>query len=1050
MAKPLHRIDHVDTRRPFGQRGIKAMVSSELRASRAAKVAGQFRIGQYVLALCLLLCGTHGIALTQHGTLRDLRHTAWGPKEGAPGAIAAMAQTSDGYLWLGTAAGLLRFDGLRFERVDLPRDERLSSANIFALFAPESGGLWIGFSFGGAAFLKDGKMTAYGPEEGLPLGSVQTFAHDSDGTLWAGTGSGLARLDGARWTKVGAADGYSDIETRALMIDGEGTFWAASKNKVLYRPKGEALFREADVPVQGKSESFIGLATSPGQGVWLLREDRLRLLRHNPNSSGPRSASGTSMLFDKDGSLWLSTGTQVFRLTHPLEVATQVVELERLTLDSFSEREGLTVGVGSGALLEDREGNVWAATGSGLNRFSERNVALARASNQSANLASSMGALAAAEQGDLWIGDRLGSAISLRGDRVSRHEELFKVSCALRLDDGSVWFGGGDGLWRYSAGRIERHALPRGTDGFEVQAMAQDRSGRLWISIIRSGVFRLEKGEWTAYGGIELLPKLTAITLATDYAGRIWFGYTEGRVAVLDGDRVTFFSDTERVSVGNVTAIQGKRRAVWIGGEFGLAVFDGSRFRPLTPEVGTTFNNTTGILETPNGDLWMNTSGGIVHVTAEAATRATADASYRIRGETFDSRDGVQGSSARLRPLPTAVEGTDGRLWFSRNVGVYSIDPRRIHRNTTPPPVLITALTVNDRTYMPEAGLELPQNTTSLRIDYVGLSLTMAEKVRYRYKLDGVDDGWQEVEARREAFYTNLKPGRHRFQVIAANNDGVWNETGAALEFSILPTFVQTGWFIALCTLAAIGAIALAVRLRTLQLSSRIRIRFEERMAERERIARELHDTLLQGTQGLFLSVQAAANRMTEGDPTRILLNETLDRADRLMSEGRDRIQDLRIPADTAANLPESLAAVGEELAQTHAVKFSVNVEGFSCALSPDVRQEAYCIGREALLNAFRHSKANAIELQVIYDPSMLRVRVRDDGVGVDAGALESRVGNGRWGLRGMQERSKRIHSSLDMWSRPQAGTEVELQVPAATAYLSNPARPSWPSAGSS
>jgi signal transduction histidine kinase len=574
--------------------------------------------------------------------------------------------------------------------------------------------------------------------------------------------------------------------------------------------------------------------------------------------------------------------------------------------------------------------------------------------------------------------------------------------------------------------------------------MAVDRSGSLWVSIVRKGVFRLKDGAWTPYGGIESLPKLTAISMATDAQGRVWFGYTEGRVAALDGSDVTVFTGENASPVGNVTAIFARRRGIWVGGDLGVATLTDGHFRALTPAAAATFRGISGIVETADGDLWLNGSSGLIHVSAAETRSASADASYRIGGELFDARDGVQGSTARLRPLPSLIEGTDGRLWFVTALGLYTVDPAHIHRNTLAPPVLVQSLSADDRTYEPVTGFSLPQRTTSLRIDYVALSLTNAEKVRYRYKLDGVDKGWQDAQGRRQAFYTNLPPGPYRFNVIAANNDGVWNETGATLDFVIPPTFVQTRWFIALCVLGAAAALAALIKVRYAQLAARLRLRYEERMAERERIARELHDTLLQGTQGLVLKVQAAANSVAPDEPAHGMLEEALTRADRVMAEGRDRIQDLRIATEPESDLATSLAAVGEELSQGASVQFRALVEGPVRALLPGARDEAYRIGREALLNAFRHAHAKAIEVQAIFSDEDFRLRVRDDGTGMASAAIEAGALPGHWGLPGMRERAQKIGAQLEFWSRPGAGTEIELRIPAKMAYAGRMRRPGW------
>jgi signal transduction histidine kinase len=325
--------------------------------------------------------------------------------------------------------------------------------------------------------------------------------------------------------------------------------------------------------------------------------------------------------------------------------------------------------------------------------------------------------------------------------------------------------------------------------------------------------------------------------------------------------------------------------------------------------------------------------------------------------------------------------------------------------------------------------MRLPENTTALRIGYVGVSLTMAEKVRYRYKLDGANTEWQDAQGNDEAYFTNVRPGTYHFHVIASNNDGLWNEQGATLNFIIPRMFIQTPWFIMLCIGTAGMIVALVFRFRMHQLAARLRLRLNERLRERERIARELHDTLLQSTQGLMLRVQAARNRILPGDPAREVLDSALKRADEVLAEARDRVQDLRIPLEARADLSQSLKAVGEELALGRAVTFRDSVEGEARELRPKVVEEAYSIGREALLNAFHHAQASSIELLIVYGKTDLRMRVRDDGCGIDPGILEDESRAGHWGLIGMRERAREIGAQLEIRSRAGAGTEVELTV---------------------
>ncbi len=990
-------------------------------------------------------------ALSPGALTRDLRHTAWGSKEGAPADVQALAQTSDGYLWIGNASGLYRFDGLRFERIELPRDDRLSSLNIYTLYAPATGGLWIGFTVGNIAFLKDGHWTTYGEADGLWAGnSIIALAQDQEGTVWAGAPGGLARLEGSRWRQAAADFRYpADTWTQALLVDSAGTLWAAGRNNVLFLPRGGKQFRRAAVQprkeVRTSEADSVGLAESPGGAVWLLCDKQLRQLAKNANSERRNASSGFGFLFDRDGGLWTEAlNGRVQRIAQPQTLPQDEWVAAESPADSYGVDDGLSAPGGSGALLEDREGNLWISSEAGMDRFSESNVARVLPSPKQAEpFFASEAIVTAADRGGLWIGGRTFPLFNLQDGKVQRYDKLGFISAAYRGDDGTVWLAGSQQLWKRVANDFVRIALPEGSGDQEPLGMTADHAGGLWISLLSNGVYRLADGIWTDRGGHSSLPKGPASTMATDADGRVWFAYAAGRVAVLDGSKVTDFAGADRLPVGNVTAFYGKRGRVWVGGDYGLALFDGAHFQPLFPETPAAFDSLTGIVETADGDLWLNSSAGIVRVTNEETRRWATDPSYRIRGEIFDSLDGVQGGSARLGP-PSATEGSDGRLLFTTSYGVYALSPAHLVRSRVAPAVLIQSVTANDKAYAPSGNLNLPQRTTSLRIDYVSVNLTQAGKVRYRYKLDGIDDDWRDVKERRQAFYTSLDPGPHRFQVVASNGDGIWSETGATLDFVIAPTFMQTKGFIAICAIASTAALWALIRFRFRQLSVRMRERFEERIAERERIARELHDTLLQSTQALIFKIQTATETVSKDDPARARLERALDHADDVLAEGRDRIQDLRSAEGANRDLSGALAALGDELAKEGRAHFRIAVEGPLRVLNPNVSDEAYHIGREALRNAFRHSQAGSIEVRIAFTEKEFRLRVRDDGTGIDEGVATAGSRPHHWGLTGMRERAGRIGAHLAVVSHSGTGTDIELTIPGALAYGRRNLRRPW------
>ena len=991
------------------------------------------------LALAALLwCGC-AAALNPDLTIRELHHTAWGPSQGAPlGGAVALAQTSDGYLWMAGPSGLFRFDGVVFERVELPHDPKLSSLSLFSAFAPRGGGLWVGFTFGGVAFLKGGHWQVFSDADGLPQSTPWQFAETPDGTLWVVTGRDLASFDGARWKLVGSQMGLPASDNPILFVDSQGTLWAGGGDSLFFLRPGEHQFRNQPVAVPTPWDGN-GMAESSTGTVWLDAGFDLVPVAQNPPPGKPGRSSYGGLAFDHDGTLWdPQTGLwRIARPEHPTLGAALSVEH---IADHYTDADGLTSRAVR-ALLVDREGNVWVGTTQGLDRFSEPSmeIPLQVAENvKVVPLISDAGIAPADDAGGLWVTNGADAVVRYQNGRMSPPIIRQKVQALLRTTDGTVWFGGRKALWRERQGQLESVAPP-GPDR-DTQALAQDKSGGLWVSVLRSGVFRLEDGAWTPYGGITELPRGTAITIVRDRRDRLWFSYPGGSVAVLEGARVRTYGVEDGLQIGNVMANYPGRIGHWFGGEFGLARLDGERFYSVRSVPELPLDGITGIVETSDGDLWLNARSGIVHIAATELRHSRLDPAYRVHGEMLGAFDGLVGSSALVRPLPTAIEAAGGKLWFATTSGIYGIDPSRRAHNRVPPPVLIRALTVAGHTVEPIPGLTLPTYTTAVRFDYLGLSLTAADKVRYRYRLDGVDTDWREVSAARQALYTNLRPGRYTFHVIAANNDGVWNESGASLAFMIPPAFVQTDWFIALCVAGGAAVVWVLVLLRVHQVHRRLEERMEDRFNERTRIARELHDSLLQGFQGLMFRLQAVRELLPErpGDAAKSL-DSAMQVGDEAIGEGRDAVQDLRSVSLDDPDLATALSALGTELEAAMGPpskpQYRVVVEGRCRELTAVVREEAYRIAREAVCNAYQHAKARQIEVELTFGAVDLTIRARDDGIGMDPQVLSRGQRPGHWGLPGMRERSERFGGHLHVWSEGNAGTEVELRIPAHIAY---------------
>lgn len=986
------------------------------------------------------------LAQTPDVSTQQIGHDVWTFKDGAPEDILSIGQTSDGFLWLASPTGLFRFDGSHFEPFQSPFGDHLLSFRVTAVSAPPSGGLWVGYQFGGFSFVQDGKVTNFG-DLTTPTGTVWAFAQGGDGVAWAATTSGLWRYENQRWQQLGSEWNIPAGPLDQVGFDRDGALWALGEyGPTLYclRP-GSRVFRTADTSYKARSVDPL----APRYGFWWGPENEV-VLRSSIDPGNPGHDGGSddglpthpvleieNGILDSNDNLW-SSRHGIFSARPNADTTGQatnhrVIKSEEIKLLAYR-----------GSSLVDREGNVWIGAVGGLHRFFYSPLI-----KQSLPGAGPF-TVAPGAGGEVWITSGAGTYL----DRVAKGKvEPHKwrgdlAGFAYTARDTTIWLGGVGGLWKMTSGRMERVALPKemAAQAQFLQSIAQDIRGGMWVSFGRHGLFRLSDGVWTPYGGHDDLPKTGVVILFTDSAGRVWFGFTGNQVAVLDGERVTTFSAGDGLHVGTVSAFGGRGAAIWIGGESGLQQYDQGRLRSIVALDPDLLRGISGIIETPSGDLWLNGLSGILHIRQSELTTALENDDYRIKCERFGRRAGLPGLAALIRPLPSAVEGTDGRLWFVGGSGVVWIDPNLTEKPAPPVPVTIQSITADGNAYENVPRLNLPARTGSVQINYAAVSLSDPDSIRYRYMLQGMDDDWHEVPTASPVTYRNLHPGSYRFSVSASYANGSWSGIVAHVDFTMLPAFYQTTWFLALCAASGLAGIYLLFLLRLGQATRRVRVRMQTRLDERERIARELHDTLLQSVQGLILKFHAIAGQMPGEGRSRQEIDRTLDHADRVVAEARDRVRSLRGDVASLSDLPAALRNVAEEASPGRAATVKTVVEGSARRLHPMVLEETYAIGREALLNALAHSGGHHIEAELTYDPKQFRLRIRDDGRGIDPAFLEKGGRDDHWGLRGMHERAKKIGAHLQLWSRPGAGTELELVVPAATAYRadSGNARASW------
>lgn len=957
--------------------------------------------------------------------LTEYTHTAWTELDGAPTSVTKFAQGPDGWLWIATPTGLYRFDGVHFERTDKVYGRPLDSSNIMGLTTAPDGAVWVGYRVGGVSvFRKDGAHT-YVEHDGLHPVGVMHIEPAPDGAIWVAMRDGVAVLapGASRFQYLGPETGLPSLGVFQILFARDGTTWIGTNSGAYFRRPGETRFAQA-----WPRFAQVWLCEAPDGTIWGndFKNGYYRISPAPPASSQPvkPDLDGYGMLFDRQGTMWMM---------HTDSLERRVTSTEPGPPDQRLSRENGISGPMLSTRFQDREGNLWIGTSRGVDRLRPNRLRTMPVARQL-----EYPALVAGPSGDIWIGDYAADLwrYTLEG-RVSR-EVPGPLTASYTAPDGVLWLGGTEYLQRRDRdGTLTSTPYPAELKGLRVHALQQDRNGALWASFSAGkGVYKLVAGQWTKSGGLQGIPDLLTTSMARDGQGKLWMAHLRSLVTIVDGRAVRTLGPADGLQLGTVMQVYFDGGAMWAGGEHGVALYRNGRFAVLRGERNENFRGVSGIVRLPGGELWLHGADGLYRIAAADVDAWTRDGSATVAFERFDAQDGMQGHAPQLRPVPSLMRSSDGVLWYATTGSIGTIDPAHILRNPLAPPVEVVSVVADGAHFaVPQARvLDLPAGTRNLQVDFTALSLSIPERVRVRYRLAGLDHAWQEPVGRRQAYYTNLAPGKYRFEVTASNEDNLWNSKGAALEIEIPPTFLQSGWFKAL--LAALGLLLLygAYALRIRFLTQRMQERLQERLAERTRIARTLHDTLLQSIQALLMSFDSHSRYLKEGTQERTRLDQTLNLAEQLLVEGRDQIMDLRTSASPDA-LELTLELFGKGLAEHRSHAFDMKVNGMPRQLRPHVHEEIYAIAREALFNASRYADAGRIELELEYGAGAFVMRIRDNGRGLDDAVAATGHRPGHWGLVGMHERARGIGASLEIDSKPGAGTRITVTVPCKMAY---------------
>ena len=992
----------------------------------------------------------------------------WGVEQGfTGGSVTSFAQTTDGYLWIGTEKGLIRFDGLTFRLFQQASPTTFPIGAVQGLMADAQGNLWILLQSTKILRYYDGKFEV-GREEAefgitsvgrrrdgtvlfssLTLGvlthsagrfEILTSSADrapSKGTTTTETDDRNTRLSWATQLEPHRfAEPNSVVISMAETTDGK--VWLGTRDKGLfYISEGRVFAAE-----KGQSNSRINcLLALENRELWF-GTDR-GIVRWNGAevtlvgvSSSLRHIQVLSMTRDHDSNIWVGTAGGLIR-----------VNGDGVSVDGGSPRRSGAVT----ALFEDREGNLWIGSARGLERLRDS----AFVTYSAAGLKSqSMGPLYIDPEDKTWFGPSEGGLRWRKGGKGGvvaaagfSQDIVYSISSSGKNE---LWVGRQRGGLTHLSnvnGSITTRTYTQ-ADGLPqngVYAVHQNRDGSVWAATLSGGVSEYKGSHFTTYATANGMASNKVSSIAEGADGTMWFGTPNGLSGLTKNGWRTY-SVHDGLSSQDVNCLLPDSTGIlWIGTAEGLAFLHADHIYVPRRVPDSLREAVFGIAEDRDGILWVATAN---HILRAKRNGLIEDALTETDVREYGLADGLSGTEG-VKRYQSVVADSQGRVWFSTNRGLSVVNPARAVGTSAPALVHIEGV-AGDGTALDLGGpIHFPPGTRKTTFRYVGLSLSNSERVRYRYRLDGFDRGWSEGGTNREATYNNLSVGTYRFRVMASNSDGLWNGSEATVGFEVEPTLWQTWWFQLGCIVCAGLATLLVHRLRLRQVTAQVRQRLEGRFEERERIARELHDTLLQSFQALLLHLHVSSDLLSKRpEEGKQKLDSAIDQASQAIEEGRDAVQGLRASTIETNDLAAALNTIAAELAANQTNQnspvFDLQVEGASRNVHPILRDDVYRIAGEAMRNAFLHAEASRVEVEIHYDERQLRLRIRDDGKGIDPQILTNKGRPGHWGLRGMQERAKLVGGNLEVWSKPDSGTEIELTIPASTAYDTSTQRRSW------
>ena len=973
-------------------------------------------------------------ALDPNRTISQYIRDQWRIEQGFPGGgVNAITEGADGYLWIGAEKGLVRFDGLNFVLFGQANSSQLLSGSVLGLNADSKGELWIRLESPGLLRYRDGTFQSVFSNLTAELG-VTAMGRGYRGDILLARAGAPLRYSNGKFEDL-AAHGES---TRRLVISvaetAGGRVWMGTRDAGLFSLQNGREF----VPAGQSDRKINCLLPGDGEELWvgtdagLVRWNGSELTR----SGVPQSLRRVQVLAltrDRDSNIWAGTAGGLMRIdAHGVASA-----------DSSGRQLGAV-----SAIFEDREGDLWVGGTKGIERY--RDSTFLTYSAPTADSSQDAGPLYVDASGRTWFGPSGGGLGWLKGaEKGSVADAGLGKDVVYSIDGGrgEVWIGrqrGGLTRLRDQGGSLaaETYTAASGLAPGSVYAVHRNRDGTVWAGTLGDGLSRIRGGRITTFTTSDGLASNTISAIEEGAGGAMWFATPNG-LNEFAQNHWRLYTSQEGLPPGRINCLTLDSAGIlWIGTSAGLAFLRDGRVRTPREPPESLLDEVLGISDDGRGSLWIATARHVVRASRDhlLSNRPSAN---DVRE--FTSADGIPAPEG-VRRHRTVVLDASGRVWFSLQQGISVVDPSRQASQSVPAIVHIQSVAADGRQLDTRSPLKIPTSRQRITFGFIGLSLSVPERVRFRYRLDGFDHDWSAPVAAHDTAYTNLSPGPYRFHVIACNSEGIWNSAEATVAVEMTPMVWQTLRF----RLAVVGACILGVlsvyRFRLHQLTRQLNLRFEERLAERTRIAQDLHDTLLQGLLSASMQLHVAVESVPADLPAKPQLKRVLQLMQQVVGEGRNAVRGLRASGAGADDLEDALSRLRAEHAISGSAEFRVIVEGKSRPLNPFIRDEVYRIGREALINAFRHSGAARVEVELDYAADQLRLVVRDSGSGIDPEVLRSGR-EGHWGLPGMRERAERIGARFKVWSRAAAGTEVELTVPGDIAFPRSGAKNSrkWP-----